>query len=630
MAAPDLVFSQTPNTTQQTALVFGDDGLGVIAPVLVNVATLLGGVVAAAFLTTPVKVNAAASLGGVQAEGQVFYDNRVTNYLDVRATAGHQLAQPRQLPSGLPWGLSQEMRGSTPIGWALALPIKALTHAVHTPASHVRTEPVARWQLAQQLAAAAFMGHQVADPRAAGAEVAWQVADHRRVSSVSGTQTGIPRAVAYETLWQVAQARQRQKGGGIGASRYRIGVQWMALPWQNGSTARPGRSPRPPVVRPPIGGVWSTNLIFQCPPLAPRAPVLVFDVNPCFVYTPGVPAAVVVPIRKVYVVLNSASLRRVDGNTPIHTFGMSLSIDWQSWTWAFSTTLPGSELDKVLPGANGDPVEVEAMINGVAYRALVESVSRSRTFGAVSLRVSGRGVNAELDAPYAPVLNFGNTTARTAQQLMGDVLSINNVPLPDWTVDWTLDDWLVPGGIWTHQGSYISALNTILGAAGGYLQPSPSSKTLHALHKYPVAPWDWGNVVPDYQLPSAITTVEGIDWVDKPLYNRVFVSGVNAGVLGQYTRAGTAGDLVAAMVTDSLITDVAAVRQRGRAIIGDTGRQANVSLRLPVLPATGLILPGKFVRYTDNGTDRMGIVRSMSVEVGMPEIMQTISIETHV
>lgn len=269
------------------------------------------------------------------------------------------------------------------------------------------------------------------------------------------------------------------------------------------------------------------------------------------------------------------------------------------------------------------------MINGVAYRTLVESITRSRTFGAVSLQVGGRGLNAALDAPYAPILNFGNTGARTAQQLTGDVLSLNGVPLPDWSVDWALDDWNVPGGIWTHQGSYISALNNIVGAAGGYLQPNPSDKTLRALHKYPVAPWDWGSVTPDYELPSAITTVEGIEWADKPLYNRVFVSGVNAGVLGQYTRSGTDGGLVAEMVTDSLITAAAAARQRGRAIIGDTGRQANVSLRLPVLPATGLILPGKFVKYTDEGTDRLGIVRSMNVEVGMPEIMQTISLETH-
>ena len=627
--SPDLVFSQTPNTSQQTALVFGDDGLGVIAPVVVNVAAVLSGIVVAAFLATPVKVNAAATLGGVTASGQVFYDRRVTNYLDVRAATGHQVAQPRQLPSGLPWGLSQEMRGSTPAGWTLPLPIEALVRAVHTPANAVRKEPRTPWQLAQQLRTSARNLHQVADPRAARAEVLWQVADRKSVSSVSGMQTGIPRAIALAAWWQVGQARQRETGGGVGASLHRIGAQWVTMPWGTGTTARPGRSPRPPVVMPPAGGVWSADLVFQCPPLSARSPALVFDVNPCFVYTPGVPAAVVVPIRKVYVVLNSASLRRVNGNIPIHTFGMSLSIDWQSWTWAFSTTLPGSELDKVLPGANGDPVEVEAMINGVAYRALVESVSRSRTFGAVSLRVSGRGVNAELDAPYAPVLNFGNATARTAQQLMGDVLSINNVPLPDWTVDWALDDWLVPGGIWTHQGSYISALNNIVGAAGGYLQPNPSDKTLRALHKYPVAPWDWGSVTPDYELPSAITTVEGIEWADKPLYNRVFVSGVNAGVLGQYTRSGTDGGLVAEMVTDSLITAAAAARQRGRAIIGDTGRQANVSLRLPVLPATGLILPGKFVKYTDEGTDRVGIVRSMNVEVGMPEIMQNITLETH-
>lgn len=43
----------------------------------------------------------------------------------------------------------------------------------------------------------------------------------------------------------------------------------------------------------------------------------------------------------------------------------------------------------------------------------------------------------------------------------------------------------------------------------------------------------------------------------------MFVSGQDVGVLGQVTRAGTAGDVLAPMVVDALITEAAAARQRG-------------------------------------------------------------------
>jgi hypothetical protein len=46
-------------------------------------------------------------------------------------------------------------------------------------------------------------------------------------------------------------------------------------------------------------------------------------------------------------------------------------------------------------------------------------------------------------------------------------------------------------------------------------------------------------------------------------------------------------------------------------VLADVGRQAMVSLRLPVLPETGIIVPGKFVRYVDGGTTRLGLTRSV-------------------
>ena len=165
---------------------------------------------------------------------------------------------------------------------------------------------------------------------------------------------------------------------------------------------------------------------------------------------------------------------------------------------------------------------------------------------------------------------------------------------------------------------YISALVTLAKAGGAYLIPHPSIASFKVRPLYPAAPWNWGDVIPDFVLPSASVSRESIAWSDKPNYNRVFVSGQEQGVLGQVTRQGTAGDWLAPMVTDSLITTAAAARQRGLAVLSDTGRQLDIGLRLPVLPATGIIQPGAYIQYQEFGDEtggggihtRLGLVRS--------------------
>jgi hypothetical protein len=329
-------------------------------------------------------------------------------------------------------------------------------------------------------------------------------------------------------------------------------------------------------------------------------------------------------------VINNVTLHRLPDGLPVPVFNLSLSLDAASWTWGFDAQLPAAAESLIAPanvsGQASGQVELVASINGMEFRVFAEDVSRERVFGDASIRISGRGRNAVLAAPYAPVMTFRNAEARTARQLMDDVLTLNGIPL-GWTVDWGLTDWNVPAGAFAQQGTWIEALTTIAGAAGGYLLPHPSEKRIRVRHRYPVAPWEWNTVTPDFVLPVDAVARESLRWVEKPGYNRVFVSGQDVGVLGQVTRARTAGDVLAPMVVDALITEAAAARQRGLAVLADTGRQVEVSLRLPVLPETGIIEPGAFVEYQDGSVTRLGIVRSTQVEAGMPEVWQTLGVQ---
>jgi hypothetical protein len=304
-----------------------------------------------------------------------------------------------------------------------------------------------------------------------------------------------------------------------------------------------------------------------------------------------------------------------------------MSLDVDSWTWTLNVSVPGYAMPLVEP-VDGEPVEVDLLVNGAHYRFFIEGISRDRTFGKSALTLTGRGKTASLDAPYAPTMTFTNTSARTAQQLIADILTDNGVPM-DWDVTWNPVDWTVPANVFSFTGTYIGAINTVAAAAGAYVQPHPTDQALSVLLRYPVVPSLWPTTTPDFELPADVAQRESISWENKAAYNKVYVSGQQQGVSVGVTVDGTDGSLPADNITDALITTVAAAQQRAIPVLANTGRIATVGLRLPVLPATGIIPPGKLVKYVDGGVTRYGLTRGVSVEIGNPAIWQTISLEVH-
>lgn len=394
------------------------------------------------------------------------------------------------------------------------------------------------------------------------------------------------------------------------------------MPWQ--SARRPMHGVHIPIDPPGPDPhyVASSNLLFD--DSMPSSRYLVFGRT--HIARPN--AKIVIPILRAYIVVNDVTLLRTDGSLQLPAIALSVSIDADSWVWGWQATLPATSLDDVLPSAPGAPVELEATINGANFLLLAEKVTRDRRFAQARITVSGRGIAAELGDPYSPAVNRNNATDLTAQQIMAAALTESGVGI-GWSLDWRLTDWLVPAGVWSHTGTHIEAVTRIAEAAGGYVQASRNSRTLHILHRYPVAPWDWPGVDPDFSLPSAATTRESVEWLEKPPYNAVYVSGEGAGVLAQVQRAGTAGDWPAQMVTDALNTHSEAARQRGLAILADTGRQQLLTLETPVLTGVGIYPVGSFVAFSDGADSRLGIVRSVSVNAAFPTVRQTIEIECH-
>ena len=629
-----LLFSRPPvSTPGPVRLVFGDDGTDPPAPTIPD-ATLHGagritGLRLRIALRAGVRVHAAGRITGLRLRIAARYDVNVQRPTVGNTRARWQDAPPHQVGVRSHYQQTAPLHASTRSHWQDAAHIAVQQREHWGDTAHLPHATAILFERALRLPAREARSlFQEAQSLRHAASTAFQQALRLPVapSRQRFQETYRDRQRAAETRFQIADLLQRSVAAGMG----------VAVPLQHtwGTRYQQAWPPRPGIWTPPVvpgpGPCYvptlPARLVFADPHDAILPARLIFK---CDQGGPGPQPepGVVVPVRKVYIVINSIVLTRLPDGLPLPTESFSLSIDVDSWTWQWSASLQVQMRQHLAPVA-GEPVRVQAVINGVPYHLAVESISQDRSFGKGRIAVRGRGIAAVLDAPYAPTLNFGNTADRTAQQLMQDALTVNGVGI-GWAVDWGLQDWLVPAGAWSHQGSYISAINTIATSAGGYVQPHATEQILRILPRYPVKPWELAAAAPDVQLPSDVVSVEGIEWVTKPAYNRVHISGQTQGVLAEATRAGTAGNIVAPMVTDALITHADAARQRALAVLADTGAQARVQLTLPVLPETGLILPGKLLRYTDGAKQRTGIVRASSLSWSMPTMRQTLQLETH-
>ena len=632
MAATRLVFTQPWHTGgNPVPLVFGAGGQAEVPSYAITArGRITVGLRGQVRMASVLQLQAKGRITGLRGSVAVRWNVNVSRPTVNDITALFQQAAPTNDAVRTSWQESDTLLEETRTMFQGATPLSANSRATWTDADKVRHELEVRFQEARRLPVTPIRVRYQEGVSLRNALSQWFQEAERLGTAVLRNQY----QDAYRDRRNFTAARFQQatpysaqwiENGGYGVPLHK---NWVA-PYQQamrppvGKWSPPGPQPEDPCYIPGLPAplvfidLWtgSPNLIFVCDR---------HDPGP----EPG--ETIVVPVKEVYLTINSAVLVRLDNGNYIPATAMSMSLDVDSWTWSFSASVPGAALGQVKPNSNGDLVLVQATINGAPYRFAIEKISRERAFNSSQLRVSGRGIAAELDAPYAAQMSFTNTQPRNARQLLDDILLVDNVPI-GWDIGlFDLEDWAVPKGVFSHVGTHISAMNAVVGAAGAYLQPHNTARTMDVRLRYPVPAWQWGSVTPQFELPAAVTTQEGFEWTDKPKYNRVFVSGQEGGVLGQYTRTGTAGDLVAPSVVDPLITQAVAARQRGRAIISDTGRIATVTLRLPVLAETGIIKPGNFVHYKEGGNTHIGLTRGVSVAVGLPTIYQTLTVETHV
>lgn len=624
----DLVFGSPPVGPGPVALVFGATLIGPTT-VSVDIAVTLGGVSVTAFVSVQVQAVASITLGGVNVSAACFYDNRVTPWLDTRAALVHDTATASRNTLASAWVTSEAKRGAQDMPWGQGRQ-KGAQPAAPYKSSIAQSNAVALVaDLAGQRHQAAASRHQAGVVHVVAASSLWDLGEDRRVVATSGMQAGVFHVLPKAIGWQVATPIPKLLDSPTGASLFRSGLQFDVIPWQRAGAAAPGLSVLVPVV-PVVPPTYtpSAHLLFGCTHFG--VPDLVFGAR-CSLTAPD--ALLYILPARFYMTTHNIHAERLPDLADIPIFDAMVSADAGSYCWTLQASGPASLFDLLAP-VSGLPVQLRVTLDGIPWVFAVDTLQRTHAFGKTGVSITGRSVTALIGAPYLRAVSRDNAGgSMLAQQLAADALQYTGIGM-----DWGLTDWLVPAGAWSHQGTALDAVQAIANAAGGYLQSHRSAPTLLTRHPYsdrtggnPGAPWSWMTGPADIELAPDAIIMDGTERKDGADINAVYVSGTTQGVLAQVKRFGTAGDKLAAMVTDALITHTDVARQRGLAVLGAAGSKYNVRLELPVLTglnAPGVLDVGQLVQI-NAATPWRGRVKAVSVNAKRPSLRQTVTLERH-
>ncbi|WP_286694086.1 hypothetical protein [Spongiibacter sp. UBA1325] len=344
-------------------------------------------------------------------------------------------------------------------------------------------------------------------------------------------------------------------------------------------------------------------------------------------------------IKEAYFYMNASSLKKLPEGIPLEFADLTISLDIDSFSWAFSATILNSaSMDQIRPGPSG-PIEVEAKVNNKTWRFMVERYSEAQKFPAQTYRVSGSSLTQLLADPYSAKASAQIETPTNALQVAQDVLDLTG-----FTIEWdtSLADYTIPAGAWGYENKTpIEVVDELVKAAGGIVTPALGLSKVYAQQRYREGPpWYWPQIDAsrlDFQVADSMILGLSSEWQPTPEYRGVYVSGISHGVAVEVKKNGTDGTPWAADNYDALNLSTQQCRGRGISILGQSGAQEIVTIELPVPTsgAPGLVVPGQWgeIQDTSNPANTWrGLVLSTSVSVSQPgasRAVQTIRLERH-
>lgn len=508
------------------------------------------------------------------------------------------------------WNAAQDRFQVARWRWKAADPMSADQHVAWTRAERVLANLLVDWNLSPRVTSAL--------------SEAWRLANPRSEASQPRFRAILPRITrAMEDGWHPGLLASNTLREDFTLGRMLVEA-WEAV-WQHAGLPWNARNPGP-IIPPITHWPWGSRLHLRCPRPGGR---LHLGRSPCIII-----AERELPIQPSYLAVNNAALVRLPDRVPLPCTSMTIKTDSSSWCWQLDASLSGPDaFDLIKPTESGYPREVEATINGWVWTFVLEIPSRDQSFNKTNLKCTGWSTSVWLDAPYTLSTTGKNPNARTANQLAEEALLDTG-----WSIDWGLDDWLIPSRRFEWENTKLGRIQRLLKPVQGCLYTDPSQKILYATAKYPTPSWLWESLTADVNIPNTLILSLKSTPIFTTTYNGVYVSGTSDGVLAWVRIAGTDGmtqpdqPIVEALCCDEYGV---AARMAGIAFLSSCGLGWTLSLNTILAQQTGgdgvpLLRPGQLVSIQSHKS----MVRGVSINAshsggftGVLNVRQAVELE---
>lgn len=363
--------------------------------------------------------------------------------------------------------------------------------------------------------------------------------------------------------------------------------------------------------------LWSTPSAYTMPALPPGGTL-------AYPQPPAVTSKII-GAAAVYSSVHVLAGEDLRDNSPLEVLSATIATDEDSAVWTLRASVSQASWGKLTGG--DQPAVIVITVDGIQWAFVVDSVSRSRAFNSDSVSVIGRSLSATAGAPFQAERNWVNTGDINAAQLATYAAAYAAVP-----VTWEIADWIIPDKVFAITGTPLAVVRRLADAVGAVVRSDKINPGLFVSPRYPTLPNEWDVLAADVVVAWEAVETESFERADAPSYDAIYLSGQQAGAFGYARLAGTAGAFLHPFVTDLLLTDEPALRQRATAILGAGGPQARVTMSLPVLTGAnepGVLELGQVVRVRDPAGEWVGMVRSVSVAADLTQVRQQVILERH-
>ncbi len=349
------------------------------------------------------------------------------------------------------------------------------------------------------------------------------------------------------------------------------------------------------------------------------------------------------PKEAPYHIMNSLACYAVNGSERVAIIPSAMSIKQliENYAWEFTGTLIGKTAVNFLSADANGPKHLEVTINGWTWLFAVKSFKKSSSLAdeQYSFTAYSRSyfLASEMVGTTTVTLGASIGAWQLVEQLLSPLGFTLERPNP---AEWVqTPDWILEAG----SASWVSVppmtvIADIAAAAGAVVTPHMTEDKLIITPRYRVSPWDW-ETAPDsawsHLIPEAMIPTETSEAQHSPQLERVLIAGTTHGVVTEVVRAGTAGSVSAADISDPLAQSVVVNAERGRNVLAESGSIVLMTGQLPLMPpgqSPGLLVPGQLVKVLrEDGKVSRGLVLENAINPnGVSSVWQNVSLEVHV